>query len=373
MSVKLNVLIPDGHSTWAMAVIHCLSEVEDYNLFVLSNKKHTPARYSKYTGYFKYVERGSDSEWEDIVANEIRSNSIDIIIPIAEHEILFLIQNGSTFSDSVKLIPLPELSSFQTASNKNVLNKFCEKNELPHPKSIFCASNHLDAIKKADIKFPILIKPLHQKGGDGIQKYKTSDDFNNDYGNTTSSILIQEFINGYDIDCSVLCLDGSILSYTIQRGNLKGHNDFAPQLGFDLYENPELFAVVKKAMAKLNWSGIAHLDLRYDELTNQYCIIEINPRFWGSIGASLNSGVNFPHLAIQLALYNKIDNLPFKPGHYMRLKGVIKTLKRRPGFIFNRSYLLNYTEVKPFLQDPKPTMFRFVEWLGRKIGMKNNT
>ena len=36
--MTMNVLIPDGNSTWALSVINCLAEQSDIRLFVLSNK-----------------------------------------------------------------------------------------------------------------------------------------------------------------------------------------------------------------------------------------------------------------------------------------------------------------------------------------------
>lgn len=368
MRAKLNVLIPDGDSTWAMAVIHCLSNIEGYNLHVLSNKKRTPSKYSRFTDYYKYYKRGSNTEWLEVIIHEISANNVDIIIPIAEQELLFFIENRSAIVTHTKLIPIVDFQTFQTASHKDLLSDFCRSHELPHPNSLLSEFNHKSTILNSGLNYPLLIKPLDQKGGDGILKINDEEELVLNLRNHSGSIFIQEYINGYDIDCSVLCLNGKILCHTIQRGNLKGHNDFAPQLGFELFENKELLEVVADTMYKLNWSGIAHIDLRFDEKLNRYCIIEINPRFWGSIGASLKAGVNFPHLCIQLALNDRIEETTFHAEEYMRLKGVIKTLKRRPAFIFNRNYLLKNTEVKDFIKDPLPTMFRFVEWIGRKVG-----
>ncbi len=285
MSPQLNVLIPDGDSTWAMAVIHCLSKVEGYNVFVLSNKKRAPSRYSKFTNYYKYYQRRSDDEWLETILKEVSTNNIDIIVPIAEKELLFFIVHKLAILPHAGLIPLVDFQTFQTASHKDLLSEFCSSHELPHPRSLLSDFDHSKAIANSDINYPILIKPLDQKGGDGILKINNEDELALHQNNLSGSIFVQEYIHGYDIDCSVLCLNGRILCHTIQRGNLKGHNDFAPQLGFELFENKQLLEVVADTMTKLNWSGIAHLDLRFDEKLNRYCIIEINPIFWWSIGA----------------------------------------------------------------------------------------
>ncbi|WP_323788749.1 ATP-grasp domain-containing protein [Psychroserpens sp.] len=371
MTSKLHVLIPDGNSTWALAVMNCLSDNSDYKLHVLSDKKRTPSKFSKHTSYFKYYKRTTNNDWLDIVSKEVETNSISIIIPIAEEAFRFFINYTHLLPNSVKVIALPEINNFETAINKHQLSCFLNAHNLPHPKY-----NHFDDFqsfseKGLKLQFPVLMKPLHEKGGDGILKFenqKKLDTFLKQHSDF-SELFIQEFIEGYDIDCSVLCLNGEILTHTIQKGNLKGHNSFAPQLGFEFFHNEELFLVIKQLMKALNWSGVAHVDLRYDTKTKTYKVIEINARFWGSVEGSKFAGINFPDLAIQLAMTNDIETQQFNEIEYMRLKGILKTIKRKPSFLFNKNFMLNNSEVKSFLKDPIPTCYRFVEWLERKFSV----
>ena len=362
-----NILIPDGDSTWALAVLQCLSAVKDYNIFVLSNTKRTATKYSKFTSYFKFFERQNDALWLDIINSEVKLHAIDVILPIAEKEISFFIKYNHKIAKSTSIIPLPELTNFEIAIDKRKLSDFAKANGIPHPNSLFMTSeiDYQETLSK--IKFPILIKPLSLKGGDGIQKIETVEEFDNYLKKESYPILIQEYIDGYDIDCSVLCLDGVILNHTIQKGDLEGNNAFAPQLAFDFLKNEDVLKVAKQTMSRLNWSGIAHLDLRFDSKTNDFKLIEINARFWGSVEASKFAGINFPHEIIKLTLNEEVIKKGFESIHYMRLKGVFIKVKRNPLFIFRRGYLLNNTEVKMFLKDPLPTLYKFKEWLGRRL------
>lgn len=363
MSSRIKVLIPDGDSTWALSVIQCLSQVEGYDIYVLSNKKRTPAKFSRYTSYYKFYERTDDAQWLSIIISEIETNAIDVVVPIAEKEVTFFIKHRDNIQSS-SLISLPSLAHYQIAINKKKLSDFSKQHDIPHPKSFYFTSQ--DDIQEllSQVNFPLLIKPLDQKGGDGIEKIVTKDQFPK---HSKAPLFIQNYIEGYDVDCSVLCLNGSILTYTIQKGNLNGDTAYAPQLGFDFIENKEVLKVTQDVMSKLNWSGLAHLDLRYDAHAKDYKLIEINGRFWGSVEASSKAGINFPDLSIQLALGNQIEHQGFDPIHYMRLKGVLKTIKRNPLFIFKRKFLMYNTEAKIFLKDPLPTFYKFREWLGRRF------
>ncbi|WP_299226537.1 ATP-grasp domain-containing protein [uncultured Psychroserpens sp.] len=367
MNSSLNVLIPDGNSTWALAVINCLSEINEYKLFVLSDKKRTATKFSRYTSYYKYYKRDTDTDWLHLIINEVKAQQISVIIPIAENEIQFFIRHKHLLPATVKIIPLPFLKSFETATNKHKLSLFLDEYDIPHPKFFYAKSATTINESLSLLQFPILLKPLSEKGGDGIVKFDDRSALDN-YLNTFSSsdeLFIQEYILGYDIDCSVLCLDGEVLTYTIQKGNLKGHSIFAPQLSFEFIENDEVIKVVKQLMKQLNWSGVAHIDMRYDSQANNYKVIEVNARFWGSLEGSKYAGVNFPDLAIQLTINNKIEAPKAVPIIYMRLKGVLKSIKYKPWFIFKTHFLLNHTEAKSFLKDPLPTFYKFREWFGR--------
>ncbi|WP_047547882.1 ATP-grasp domain-containing protein [Psychroserpens sp. Hel_I_66] len=367
MTLKRNVLIPDGDSTWALSVIHCLSQIENYNLFVLSNTKRTASKYSRYTSYYKFHERPADDSWVEIINAEIELNKIDVILPIAEKEITFFIKHKQDIYKNTKIIPWPKLRDYEIAIDKYRLSNFAKEHEIPHPRSYFISSEIDLENKISGINFPLLIKPLHQKGGEGIIKVNSEESLIQHLKRAHNGLFIQDYIKGYDIDCSVLCQDGEVLVYTIQKGNLQGDTTFAPQLAFDFLQNEHLLATVKLIMNKLNWSGIAHLDMRYDEKANNYKLIEINARFWGSIEASKFAGVNFPHLVISLAMGEELPKIDYKSFHYMRLKGVIKTVRRNPLFVFKRSYLLNNTETKTFIKDPLPTFHRFRDWLVRRF------
>ena len=369
MNSKLNILIPDGHSTWTMSVVNCISTFKNYKLFILSDKKNTSVKFSRYTQEYKFVKYDSDTERLQLILDELKNNNIHLILPIAEKTIQFLIENFESLSNHVKIIPLPKLADFKIAINKFELSKFLKEHDLPHPKSILidCKKSFEDF--ERDFTFPILVKPLQEKGGDGIQKFTSIGLFKQFY--IDQVLFVQEYINGYDIDCSVLCDKGKILNYTIQKGNLAGHNQFAPQLGLEFLENEEVLEVVSHLMELLNWSGVAHIDLRYDAYNKNYKIIEINARFWGSVEASKIAGINFPQLVIESALGNSNSSLEYKPITYLRFKGFLKTVKRNPLTIFNIKFILNYTEARSVLKDPLPTLYKFREWLGRIISFKS--
>ena len=57
----------------------------------------------------------------------------------------------------------------------------------------------------------------------------------------------------------------------------------------------------------LQWHGVAMVEFKKDSRTGEYVLMEINPKFWGSLDLSIASGVDFPYLACRMALDGDIE------------------------------------------------------------------
>ncbi|MDA7558217.1 ATP-grasp domain-containing protein [Flavobacteriaceae bacterium] len=360
MIQEINILIPDGESTWVVNVIRCLRAYKNYNLHLISKTSQTAARYSRYIKSF-YVINGNDQLEE--INNAIRFQQIHLVMPIAEEMSKFLITNKNSLDRRAKLMLLPDLKSYSIATNKKHLYNHLISNNLPTPKSQVI--NALPRELVTEISFPVLVKPLDLKGGEGILKFNCEKDLENYmlFRTESDELLIQEYIDGFDIDCSVLCENGQILTYTIQEEYLSSNNPYAPQLGVSFVNNKDVLSVVSKVLKSLSWSGIAHIDLRFDRTQKNYKIIEINGRFWGSTEASKAAGVNFPLEIINKSLGFSLSKSNYKNLIYIKHKGLFK----KPFKLFNFNFMRNNTDLCEVCQDPLPTLFRLKEWILRKL------
>jgi protein-tyrosine-phosphatase len=56
-----------------------------------------------------------------------------------------------------------------------------------------------------------------------------------------------------------------------------------------------------KLLKALNWHGPAMVEFKFDSRDKKFKLMEINPRFWGSLSLAIDSGVDFPYLYYQIA------------------------------------------------------------------------
>lgn len=355
-----SVLIPDGQSPQALGVLQCLGQMKNVRTYILSNDKRTSIRFSRHsTQFFSYL-KGVDNEGRlEAIYNTIKKVNVDVVLPVDCKGIRFLSANSDSLSQLTSIAPLPETKAMDIALDKWLLAEWLKKNHIPCPPTILYQKNDSFDECLSTIRFPVLIKPTLGGMGKGIKLFDKREALYSFFKSHVISeeFIVQSFINGYDIDCSVLCKEGKILAHTIQKGFINGPNPFGAPAGIDFLFDGCTFKVVKEVVEKLNWSGVAHFDLRYDEEDKQVKVIEMNPRFWGSVLGSLCAGVNFPYLACLTGLKRDLPEIMVQPIRFVQGKVAIKiTTQRLLGRKRTDLYYDN-SIIEFLLKDPLPNMF----------------
>ena len=99
-------------------------------------------------------------------------------------------------------------------------------------------------------------------------------------------------------------------------------------------KNEEIIELGTKLLKAFGWYGIAMVEFKIDPRDNRPKLMEINPRFWGSLNLAVASGVDFPYLLCKMAMDGDIDlRLEYKTGiksrwlFYGDIKYLIAVLK----------------------------------------------
>lgn len=315
-------------------------------------------RYSRYVDQFIYKPHKDDKHWIADINAIVAEKKIDVIMPIYEDGIKIILKHHSLLDQPEKLASLSVFQDYDKATNKALLSQHLKAHNIPHPKTEVFDNAKGDSISTG-LPFPVILKPARGIDGQGIHIAKDKNRLEALLKATNELYVIQEYIEGYDIDCSVLCKDGIILSHTIQKANLYESRDHAPPIGIDFISEPRLLEVIEPLMRTLHWSGLAHIDLRYDQNTDTFKVIEVNGRFWGSLDASMQAGVNFVYQYIQMSLGETIDSSGYQNITYLNLKGIVKEIKTRPQILLRWTFLKKHTPLFFAIKDPVPICIRF--------------
>ncbi len=370
---NFSVLIPDGKSIFALSVLRCLSEVPGLRTYVLSDNPKAPVRFSKYTSQFLNRAKGlNDKKTIDAIRLAVKQTKADVILPVEEKTIRLLSLHRSKFLKLTALAPLADCKTFDIASDKYLLAEFLKQNNIPCPTTIRYQPNSGFDSHLPELTFPVIIKPAIGGYGKGIRTFNNLSELLCFFEKheCSDNYIVQSFINGFDIDCSVVCQDGNILAYTIQKGFLEGYHPFGAPSGIDFIHDDSTLDVVKDLVGKLKWSGIAHIDLRYDEEARQVKVIEINPRFWGSLLGSLNAGVNFLYLACLVGLGINLPQINYQLKRFVAGKAALQIINQHFGLKKKNGLSINSSSIAYIMRDPLPELYESILYAFKKIRHK---
>lgn len=119
-------------------------------------------------------------------------------------------------------------------------------------------------------------------------------------------LLMQEQVSGVGRGFFCIAKEGKIISYymhqRIREIPITGGSSTAAKSIFC----EKMFNISKQIIEYLNWSGPLMIEYKYDETKQQYYLIELNPKFWGSLDLSYAVGLNFGKTLIE-AYSNKVE------------------------------------------------------------------
>ncbi len=358
-SRPISILITEGEHLVALPIVTALNLVKGFSVHLASKSADVRTRYSRHLTSFHLAPEGINDEdyleWMLKLADKVQA---DVVLPTHEKGTRYCIQNRAALEKRAKLPPLASLELFENVFDKGRLSRVLEELGLPHPATLRCDEHKDLAGRTGSFSFPALLKPKASDGSHGIRILASREEFlkilstEPDY---VMSCILQTYVPGRDLGCAVLCQDGKVLAYTVQQGLVIKEGSLAQHKQLEFLQDESVVKIVSRLMERIRWNGIAQLDLRRDSRTGEVVIIEVNPRFWGSLLASASAGVNFPVLACKAALGERIET-PSYPHHLFADIRFATSLKaksivdRRPGL----HRLPVRTNLRFVLGDPAP-------------------
>ncbi len=358
MDKPISVLIPDGESDFALFVMHGFAGLSNVKLILRSNDRWAPARFSRYCA--KFVHRRIEAEPEErlnAVAQLVEETQADVLLPVETDWIEFASAMRQPLSQLLAVVPVPEPKTYAMVNNKWLLARFIEKHQVPGPPTVLGTLDDDFERQVRAMEFPVLIKPVTAWGGEGIQRFDSVDElqaFLEEYGQEKfkDRYIVQSFLPGYVIGLNVLCRNGEILAYTMQRGTIPNPQKWAAAAAIRFIRQEGVLETAQKLLRAMNWSGFGNLDMFYDTSDQQVKILEFNARFWGSLRGSYVAGVNFPYLACLAALDMPFPVPEYKLAQYIHPKTAFKEGIRRLVSKSENDFSFSETGLRYLLNDP---------------------
>ena len=366
---SFTVLILEGDYHLTAAVLYCLSRQAGLRVHMLGRVPRSPFRFSRYLASHRYFADQSEAAFIAAVGRVVTETGAAVLLPVDVPGMRLAIAHRAALAKSVQVLPLPSAEAYETATDKSRLAVFMQAHNIPAPDTIVDIRHGL-AAQLEGFRFPVLLKPVEGAGGRDITRHDAPADLLAAVAALPpgGNYIIQNCLEGYDIDCNVLYQNGQLVAYSIQKGLVPAaSSEYAPTEAIEFVRSQAVLVVVDELMKALNWSGVAHIDLRYDARTDQMRVIEINTRFWLTVvGSVVTAHVNFPVLACRAALGQPLLPGPSRLGRYIPLARLLGYRWRQRRAAAEVRFPLRDVAVWALLGDPLPQFYRLLRRCWRR-------
>lgn len=107
-------------------------------------------------------------------------------------------------------------------------------------------------------------------------------------------IVVEQFFAGEGVGVSVLAKNGNILHDWQHRRLAASSETGRSSRRIGQMVDKRLLRDVRKLTKAVSLTGVAMFEFRQDPVSGEHILLEVNPRFWGSLPLALASGANFP-------------------------------------------------------------------------------
>lgn len=312
------------------------------------------------------------------------SGDFDVLLPFTHSTVLPVSYHKDMLSEHVR-VPIAAYSVLRQAHDKLETVRLAQKLAVPTPVTFHPANREeLFALEK-HLPFPCLVKARQGCGvGTTIRFAKNLAELVDGYDkiNNQSSVppvndyslpIIQEYVPGQIHDavflysrgeCKAALTQERVITYPVQGG---------PGALNRTTDDPVLRNLGQSLLDALGWHGPAQVEFRLDPRDGQYKLLEINPKFWGTLPLAMVAGIDFAHMACQLAYRGDVASVfDYRGGVTYRwlFPSELNTLVQQPSRRRLRQFL-NFRQPDTYYdwdaRDPLPDLYRALSSIGKVL------
>ena len=247
----------------------------------------------------------------------IKEKKYDLLIPISDLCVEYFSEKRDEIAPYLSML-LPSREALDIARDKSKTYRFAYEHNIPIPKTFF-VNNMADVQKVADeVHYPCFAKEAKPTGGSGNTFFHNKEPLNDFFRRKEQSNeifpVIQEFVEGRFFGLTAVCNKGRIIDFFI----FEAHRLTRESGGTTVYARScfkdEILKVSERVIERLSWTGAIDFDFIVNEKGGAF-LLEINPRFSGTIQFAYNCGVDLPLIYSEL-LFGEKDFSYLKRGKY---------------------------------------------------------
>jgi predicted ATP-grasp superfamily ATP-dependent carboligase len=275
-----------------------------------------PARTSRFVAGSCVLRYDTASPVEELLSI-IERESIEVVIPAGLPGNELICRNRDALGGAVRA-PFNDLVAFERLANKRDAVELARLLGAPHPRSVqILGPDRLDDVVQ-ELAFPVVFKSVVDQGTvryahDATELRAIADAFwrsNRALIEAGRFPLAQEYIQGTAHGYYALADSGSVVAHFMHRRLHEVPASGGPSAMAVSYRDPDLMRLGERFVAETAWTGVVMVEFKKNARDGKYYMIEVNPKFWGSLDLSIAAGVDFPWLLYEMLVSGSASTEP---------------------------------------------------------------
>lgn len=354
-SNHIRVFVTDAEYKHALGAIRALGT----RGFRVTAGSHDPKAQGFYSRYCArrviYPNPAQYSSFVEFLKRELETHPVDVLLPIGYYSNVAC-SRSLTELNALTRIPVAPWRAMEIASNKTKTLTLAKSlgihvpEDYPEPDRV----RRFPAVMKASLasgqlryaRSPLELRQLYRDG-----------------------MILQDYVPGDGYGFFALYRRGNAMAIFMHRRRREFPVTGGPSTSAESVLVPELRQVGLKLLDALKWHGAAMVEFKKDARDGVFRLMEVNPKFWGSLDLAIASGVDFPYLATKLALSEDFDPVfEYQTGlrfQWLLPDDIMHVLAAPKSFgALVRDYLDERTRSNVWFRDVRPNLRQAAMTLG---------
>jgi predicted ATP-grasp superfamily ATP-dependent carboligase len=253
----------------------------------------------------------SREEFFACLEDELIRGRYDAVFPMELSTQLLITGQRDKFEKYAR-IPFAGPDITEKVHDKAFLMQYAANNGFDIPMTWFirCPEELNDISDK--VRYPVMIKPRNSSGSRGIMLANGKNELLAAYRMVHKRYefpIIQDYIppGGDSYGVGLLLNFSSRVRASFVYRRLRSYPvSGGPSTLRESVKRDDISKIASALLTSLGWKGVAHVEFKIDPRDGRPKLLEINPRFWGSLELAIAAGVDFPYLLYKIAMEDDV-------------------------------------------------------------------
>ena len=309
----MSALITFGRNRMAYTALRSLAR---HGIGAVVGDSYSPSMcfYSRHrSGHFVYPSPYRHPEaFIDSLIDQARRRECRVLIPM--HEEAYVIARFRDRLEPYMKVPLASEEQIMTLHDKGRFADLAGELDLPVPPTYL--ANRMDQVEgiAQQISYPAVVKPRRAHGAFGLRYVRDAEELRKAFADLVDRYhyvdqelpIVQEFVRGVKHSVCMLFNHGRLRA----RCTFRFLREYPVEGGTAVLRisthQERMEKIAQRTLEHLRWHGIAEAEFLLSP-QGEPQLLEINPRFWGSLYQGVASGVDFPYLLYRMALDGDVE------------------------------------------------------------------